>query len=326
MDYSVSVIIPVYNVEQYVARCARSLFEQSLQKIEYIFINDASTDGSSQLVKDILSEYPARQAHVQFIENARNIGAAGTRNVGLKNATGQYVTFCDADDWIDSSAYTDLYNATNKTTIDLVWCDYYNTFANHEEYKTQLCTENSLDCIRGLLTERLHGSLCNKLFKRSLFSEKQIGFINGLNMWEDLRLSVQFIYFSASLKYVPKAYYHYVQYNDSSLSNANDQKTLTEILKNTEGILAFLDQQQIRGLDEEIQIFKLAAKQTLLFKVEKSAFVKWKNIFPEANSHIWSFSTLPFHLRFLGWASAHNWWFVIHTWIFFKNTKNKILR
>src|SRR5690606_24019853 len=117
---------------------------------------------------------------------------------------------------------------------------------------------------------------------------------------------------------------HYVQYNSSSLSKGNDQKKLNEILQNATGILDFLSDKKISGLDNEINILKLAAKQTLLFTLQKEAFIRWKNIFPEANSYIWSFTALPVHLRFLGWCADHNIWSVIYIWIYSKRIKNKV--
>lgn len=82
----VSIIIPVYNVERYVSRCVRSLFEQTLDDIEFIFVDDASPDNSIAIIKSILLEYPARQEFVRFIKHETNKGLSAARNSGLKVA------------------------------------------------------------------------------------------------------------------------------------------------------------------------------------------------------------------------------------------------
>src|SRR5690606_23025188 len=152
--------------------------------------------------------------------------------------------------------------------IDIIWCDYYNSYETHEIHTSQGIETDSLICIKALLTEKIHGALWNKLFKRDLFINNKVRFVEGLNMWEDLRVCVQMYYFSKSLAYVGDAYYHYVQYNSQSLSTGNDEKKLGEILQNTTGILDFLSESKISGLENEVNILKLAAKQTLLFTTQ----------------------------------------------------------
>ena len=92
----VSVIIPIYGVEKYIERCVRSLFEQTLDDIEYLFIDDCSPDGSVRIIMRILDEYPNRKEQVIIHRMEQNSGQAKVREWGMKNATGDYVIHCDS--------------------------------------------------------------------------------------------------------------------------------------------------------------------------------------------------------------------------------------
>src|SRR5690606_34101887 len=109
MVYFISVVIPIYNVEKYIERCVRSLFEQTLQNVEYIFVDDSSLDRSVEIVKQILNEYVDRQSHVHFVEHPQNRGLPAARNSGVSKAKGDYIFHCDSDDWLEKDALYELY-------------------------------------------------------------------------------------------------------------------------------------------------------------------------------------------------------------------------
>ena len=101
----VSVIVPIYNVEAYIERCAISLFEQTLDDIEYIFVNDCTPDNSMMILSEVLSRYPQRKEQVRIINQPKNQGAAKAREDGIKEARGEYIIHCDSDDWVDKNIY-----------------------------------------------------------------------------------------------------------------------------------------------------------------------------------------------------------------------------
>ena len=101
----VSVIVPIYNVEKYIERCLRSLFEQTLDDIEYIFVNDCTPDNSMIILEKILKEYPHRIKQVKIINHEQNQGQAGARTSGMKAMTGEYMIHCDPDDWVELDMY-----------------------------------------------------------------------------------------------------------------------------------------------------------------------------------------------------------------------------
>lgn len=96
----VSIIIPIYGVELFIERCAISLFEQTLDDIEYIFVDDCTMDKSVQILQGIIAKYPQRKDNVFIIRHERNKGLASARKTGLKFVHGEYVAHCDSDDWL----------------------------------------------------------------------------------------------------------------------------------------------------------------------------------------------------------------------------------
>ena len=113
----VSVVVPVYNVCLYIERCARSLFEQTIDSIEYIFVNDCTQDESIDILKRVIEDYPNRKDQIQIIENRKNRGLWYSRKVGMKLATGDYVIVCDSDDWLDLNAYELMYEQAEEKNL-----------------------------------------------------------------------------------------------------------------------------------------------------------------------------------------------------------------
>ncbi|MCM1452577.1 MAG: glycosyltransferase [Clostridium sp.] len=121
----VSVLIPIYGVEKYIARCARSLFNQTLKEgIEFIFVNDATKDNSMDVLKSVIDEFPNRKEQIRIIEHSENKGLAVARVTGVTSAKGEYVTHCDSDDWVEPTMYEKMYNVAKQKGSDIVVCDY----------------------------------------------------------------------------------------------------------------------------------------------------------------------------------------------------------
>lgn len=105
----VSVIIPVYGVEKYIERCARSLFEQTLVDMEFIFVNDSTKDNSIDILLKVINEYPQRKNQIKILHHEVNKGLPAARQTGIKVAKGDYIAHCDSDDWVTSNAYQEMY-------------------------------------------------------------------------------------------------------------------------------------------------------------------------------------------------------------------------
>ena len=118
----VSVIIPVYNIRNFVGDCIRSLLSQTMQQgVEYIIVDDASVDGSFDIVMDLVKDNP----HFKVVRHERNLGLPAARNTGLGMASGEYIIHCDGDDFMEPEMVEKLYECAVHNKADMVWCDWY---------------------------------------------------------------------------------------------------------------------------------------------------------------------------------------------------------
>ena len=116
----ISIIIAVYNCEKYIEACVRSLFEQTLYDIEYVFVNDDTPDNSVTILENVIENYPTRKPFIKIINLERNGGVSNARRIGIENATGEYVIHADSDDWVDKDMYERLYLKAKETDVQLV--------------------------------------------------------------------------------------------------------------------------------------------------------------------------------------------------------------
>lgn len=223
----VSVIIPVYGVEKYIKRCARSLFEQTLDDIEYLFIDDCTPDKSIEILKRVLGKYPHREKQVLIHRMEKNSGQAIVRKWGMLNATGDYVIHCDSDDWVDVTIYEKMYNKAIEEKSDVVVCDFCRT---NGEDKSSINigthTTNIKTFLLNCLFQRDHWSLCNKLFKRTT-CYKDIHYPTGA-LGEDMVLCLQLLNNCNKIGYVQESLYYYY-YNPTSITKT---RTIDQCLKN----------------------------------------------------------------------------------------------
>jgi glycosyltransferase involved in cell wall biosynthesis len=120
MNVKVSVCIPVYGVEKYIERCARSLFEQTMRNgVEFVFVNDCTPDKSIEILEHVLAKYPHRKEQTKIINLPENGGVGRARRIAIENCTGEYIIHCDPDDWIEPDMYEKMYCAAMKTGADV---------------------------------------------------------------------------------------------------------------------------------------------------------------------------------------------------------------
>lgn len=172
MSTKVSFVIIVYNGEDYAEQCARSIFEQSLEDIEIVFVNDASTDNTEAVIRRTLEEYPNRNGQVRFVEHETNKGIVETRKDGFYAATGEFVIFIDGDDYVEPQMAELMYAKAIETETDLVVCDYLLHEGSKEIVISQVPNgvvgdgENVRDDI---INRRVTCTIWCKMIRRSLF-------------------------------------------------------------------------------------------------------------------------------------------------------------
>ena len=126
-----SVLIPIYQVERYIERCAISLFEQTLQEgIEFIFVDDCSGDNSLDILMETINKYPKRKPQVLVLRHSINRGLAASRQTALEKASGEYVLTVDSDDWLELDTCEILRGIALRTDSDIVMFDHYVNYNN----------------------------------------------------------------------------------------------------------------------------------------------------------------------------------------------------
>ena len=224
----VSVIIPVYRVEQYIERCARSLFSQTLDGIEFLFVDDCSPDHSIEKLQRIIEEYQTRilEKHwiVRIERMTENSGQAAVRQYAIQIATGDYIIHCDSDDCVESNMMSEMWNLANNKNLDVVVCDYNHIIKTemviHKGMVNPLCNKDEF--FEEVVSIFSSWSLCNKLIRRELYSGHTIFFPKeGMNVGEDMALVTQLLYYSKSVGYIGKPFYNYID-NRESISNKHN--------------------------------------------------------------------------------------------------------
>lgn len=289
----ISVIIPVYGVEKYIERFARSLFEQTLtEKVEFIFVNDCTPDNSIIILQNTIEKYPKIKEQVKIINNPVNSGQSPSRNNGIKASKGEYIICLDSDDWVEPTMLEDMYNKAITDNCDVVIVDY---FVNTN--KKQICISqkpeklDGLNCANQILNNTLHGSWWNKLFKRNLvvnsnIIEPQL----GMNMMEDLMVTTQLLFHSKKVGYVDKAYYHYFL-NTSSVSQTVSEKKLQSIQYAYDFIEKFYHLNNLNDSEslKALKFFRISTLSTIAYEsclTDYSVdFWKYRKLLPSILKH-----------------------------------------
>lgn len=318
----ISIIVPIYNVEKFLERCVRSLFAQHFQEIEYIFIDDCSSDRSMIVLYEIMREYPHKRKQVKIVKNLTNKGIATVRNIGLNEAKGRFIGWVDSDDWIDENMYSDLYEAAVREEADIVWCDYYNTYVEYEELQSQQCNVHVIDYVRALLRGKMHAGLWCTLICRELFFKNQIFFQDGYNVMEDKNVLIKLAYYASKIFYVPKAFYHYVKFNNSSITNAWTPNSLAERAAqyNLQDIFSFIEHSKFANIFyKDIIYAKLIFKKGYLNMADLDYLLHWKAIYPESNYTALYCPNQTLRQRLFGFFLYLNFLPPLRVWIKLKN-------
>ncbi|MEH6305837.1 glycosyltransferase family 2 protein [Olivibacter sp. CPCC 100613] len=306
MNPFISVIVPVYNVQQFIECTAHHLFQQDLKEIEYIFVDDCSPDNSILLLHAVLEQYPERQAYTTIIRHEQNKGLPAARNTGLQRATGQFIFHCDGDDWIEKDALSKLYTKASHDGSDVVWCDWYLSFKDTERYMSQAPEQSDIltgrQCVELMLGGKLRFNVWNKLVKRSLYEQAGIRFPEGYPMGEDMTM-IQVLAMAFKVSYLPQALYHYVQINTEAYTKKKNDQHLKQIRHNVDQTIAFLRQHYGASMDQHIQFFKLNTKLPFLISSDTQSYQHWLEWYPEANPYIGQNPMFNMRIRLIQYAA-----------------------
>ena len=285
MGVKISIIVPVYGVEQYIERCARSLFEQTLDEIEYLFIDDCGFDHSMDILIHILEEYPQRKPYVHIHRMEQNSGQAKVREWGIRHATGEFIIHCDSDDWMDSDMCRLLLLKAYEDNADIVICDYYTSDGSHKNWIKGCFDENKEGLIRDFLATKISWALWNKLIRTSLFHNDGFLFPSGA-MGEDMALVFQMVLKAGIISYLARPLYFYF-YNPESITRVKTIDAVynryLQLEQNSKIVITAFEREGLCQLyKKEMVYFKWSVRRCLweIAYIPKFNHI-WRQTFPE---------------------------------------------
>lgn len=204
----ISIIVPIYNAEKYLNRCIDSLINQTKKELEIILINDGSTDGSENIIK----EYNDKR--IKYFKN-KNQGIGKTRNFGLKKATGKYIMFCDSDDYYELNMCELMYNKAKQENLDLVICDFYKEYDNRkQEEEKQPSFSNTNLKEKPALIRTINLAPWNKIYKKELIINNDLYFEENLK-YEDTPFVAKALDSAKKIGKIDKCLNHYLIHDNS---------------------------------------------------------------------------------------------------------------
>ncbi|MFI3316930.1 MAG: glycosyltransferase family A protein [Rikenellaceae bacterium] len=230
----VSILVPIYGVEQYIEQCARSLFSQSYPHCEFIFVDDASKDGSLARLRGVAAEYKELEQQIKIVELPQNGGVATARNAALDAATGEYILFVDADDWVDCQIVERLVLRALETSSQIcnAWC--MSVTQSGKRKRTPANWLKGKNAHLKAVIEQSHivpNHVRGMLFERELFERHNLRFTPRVDFGEDYSLLPQLIYHAQGLATLPEYLYFYRVENQGSYMNNISQRHIANYIE-----------------------------------------------------------------------------------------------
>ena len=244
MNYLVSILVPIYGVEQFIEKCAISLFEQTYDNIEYIFVNDCTPDRSIEILNSVLERYPDRKNKVKVLRHEYNRGLATARNTAVAAAMGDFIIHVDSDDYIATDTVEKCMVKQSKNDADIV------SFGCFREYKHKTVEQlpplykDAEDMCLSLIKKKKDGHIVNvgiwgRLIRRSLYTDNHIEAAEGINMAEDYQVITRLSYFAKNIGVIREPLAHYNLQNTSSYVNSITLKNAQQAEKSFQIVFDF---------------------------------------------------------------------------------------
>ena len=305
---AISVIIPVYNVEQYIAQCARSLFGQTIKDIEFIFIDDCSPDHSIDILQEVLEAFPERKPQVRCLRMEKNSGQAKVRLYGISQATGDYVIHCDSDDFVDPRMYEMMYEEASSKNLDIVSCDYL--VGDGGSWTKRFTATKPGQELSNILTGRSTYSLWSRLMRRSLLQDIKPPVSN---MGEDMLITIQATYKAKRIGHIPQPLYYYRRNTTSITKTQGEEAHLLRwkaTKDNTDVLLDVLSEYGFSEKAPEVIYTKYNCRYWLEPLVHIPTYHDlWENTYPEING---SFLFTP-HIK----IDKKIWFILIYLYLYY---------
>ncbi|MEE0945897.1 MAG: glycosyltransferase [Acutalibacteraceae bacterium] len=294
----ISVIIPVYNVEKYLAKCVDSVITQTFSNYEIILVDDGSTDNSGA----ICDSYAEKHPFISVIHQ-QNKGLGGARNTGISAAKGEFLFFLDSDDFISNDALDTCYNIAVKNNCDMVLFDCLCVFEDGTRGAKYTCEFVTPDCILTgdtLKSITLISSACNRLYKKELFINNNISFPEKL-WYEDLHTTPKLVpYIKTAYYYTEKPIYYYLQRKGSIMHSPDLDRIVNERLKAVNSILDYFEKNGfINAFKDELDFMKVFHGFFLPVREMQSMTHRFEKASDKLRTELLKNGTSPLHSKYL---------------------------
>ena len=243
----VSILVPVYGVEKYIEQCAVSLFEQTYEDIEYIFVDDCTPDNSILKLQSVLDRYPNRAPQVNIIRHDHNRGLGAARKTALASCTGDFVLNVDSDDFLSINAVELLVAQQVSQGADIV-TGCIRIYRGDELSETlQVPHEDKKVILKLLLIHNtIPHNLCGRLIRKTLFTDNGISPEEGVNQAEDYAVTPRLFFCAKKVAFVDEPIYHYQVFIAGSFSDQISPRHVESFLRANDLVFSFLKQHDVQ--------------------------------------------------------------------------------
>jgi glycosyltransferase involved in cell wall biosynthesis len=324
----VSILIPVYQVERYIERCARSVFEQTYPKLEFIFVDDDSHDASIDILQKVKNEYPNRKDDVIVIHHKQNLGLAVSRNTAVNASHGEFVFHVDSDDWVERDAVSALIQKQLETGADIV-------SAEADDYKEGLFSMHltggwdleKKDLLIGLLTYKVSTTIWRRLIRKKLYVDYDVRCDENGSGGEDFQVLPRLIYYAEIVSGIEKCIYHHDLSNKNSITNNAQDNIDSQIqgLVSVRTVVQFFSNKEstLRSLVEGIEIRNIHYWMiNNVVSSNRSGYAVFLRYLRNTDPVIWHY--VRWDNSFVRLVESH--YFSIKLLLFFRRLKSKIMR
>lgn len=283
MKPKISVIVPIYNVEEYLEKCLDSLVNQTLKELEIILINDGSPDKSEDIVKKYLKKYSEKIVYHKKI----NEGQGVARNYALSIAKGEYISFVDSDDYIDLTMFEKLYNKAKEDKSDIVASVGFIEVKNGIETINNEHFKHSDNLKKYILN---NSGPCGKIIKKEVIKKNNLLFPN-LRAYEDIAVVPLWGLYAKNISFIEEPLYYYLIREGSTMKQIVYNEKLTHIYPSLDNLYKHFNKKAKDKYQEELEwiyiehllhaaslrFFKFDKKEEIIKinKIIKERFPKW---------------------------------------------------
>ena len=234
-----SIILPVYNTEKYLAKCFDSILYNDFKDYELICINDGTKDNSESIILEYINKFDGKMKYIK----KENGGLSDTRNLGIQEAKGEYISFIDSDDYIEKNMYLELFKKLEEYPYDLIVCDLKYVYEDKEKSKNVSCGINhdiqNKDNIKEIY-KSYYPAVWNKIYKKELIED--ISFTKGV-WYEDMEFMLKLLPNISSIGVVHIPLYNYLQRENSITYTYNEK--LYDIINNMDRVLHYYKEKDL---------------------------------------------------------------------------------